>query len=62
MLLVLALLGPLALRMLWRSRQFNRYWKIGLTVVVVAVTALILRDLWGYANQLAKSLDPALAP
>jgi hypothetical protein len=37
-LLALSVFGPLALRMLWRSRRFPRNWKIGLTVAVLVVT------------------------
>ncbi len=37
-LLALALIGPLAIGMLWRSRRFTRGWKIGLALAVLAVT------------------------
>jgi hypothetical protein len=36
-LFALALLGPFAFWMLWRSRRFTRGWKIGLTIAVLAV-------------------------
>ena len=41
-----ALLGPLALPMLWRSRRFTTAWKIILTVLVAAVTVLVVWLLW----------------
>ena len=40
--MLFAVLGPLAFPMLWRSSQFSRAWKITLTVLVVAVTALLV--------------------
>ena len=39
-------LGPLALPMLWRSRRFTLLWKVVLTAVVVAITALLLWAIW----------------
>jgi hypothetical protein len=53
--MLFVVLGPLALPMLWRSRRFNNLWKIGLTVVVVALTVVVV---W----QVCVSVDRALAP
>ncbi len=60
--MLLGVVGPLALPMLWRSRQFTLFWKIVLTVVVVAITALIVAVLYDYCQQMATSLNRALAP
>lgn len=50
-----ALLGPLALPMLWRSRQFSRPWKIVLTALVVAITVVVVWLLWYVIH---KALEP----
>ena len=47
--------GPLALPMLWRSRRFSTAWKIVLTVVVVALTVLVIWLIW---YVVAKALQP----
>jgi RsiW-degrading membrane proteinase PrsW (M82 family) len=49
------LFGPLALPMLWRSRQFSPVWKIILTTLVLGATALIIGLLWYVVN---KALEP----
>ncbi len=49
LLALFAVLGPLALPMLWRSRCFTLAWKIGLTVVVLLVTGALcwyIADVW----------------
>ncbi len=53
LLLLFAVLGPIALPMLWRSRRFTRGWKIGLTVAVLLMTvalcwysAKVVMDAW----------------
>ena len=48
-----AVLGPLGLPMLWRSRCFTRAWKIGLTVVVLLVTVALG---WYIADQWQKTV------
>lgn len=49
------LLGPLALPMLWRSPRFPTVWKIMLTVLVAAITVLIVWTLWYVVHQ---ALEP----
>ncbi len=44
--MLFVVLGPLALPLLWRSREFSLPWKIVLTVVMVALTTLILTLIW----------------
>jgi len=39
-------LGPLALPLLWRSRGFNIFWKIVLTILVVVIIAIIIALMW----------------
>ncbi len=53
--MLFVVLGPLALPLLWRSREFSLPWKIVLTVVMVALTALILYLMWYI---IYKSLEP----
>jgi|SRR5271157_5414570 len=55
-LLALSLFGPLAIRMLWRSRRFTRAWKIGLTLAVVAVTVFAC---WYTAKVVNEAVDQA---
>jgi hypothetical protein len=55
-LLALSLFGPLAIRMLWRSRRFTRGWKIGLTVAVLAVTVFAC---WYTAKVFNEAVDQA---
>ncbi len=58
-------LGPLALPMLWRSRQFSRLWKIVLTAIVVVITLLIVAFLWEVVPQWlaeVRQLREALSP
>jgi hypothetical protein len=50
-------LGPLALPMLWQSRQFTRAWKIGLTIVVLLVTLVAC---WSAVEYVNKALGPLL--
>ena len=49
-LLLFAVLGPLALPMLWRSPQFPRFWKVVLTVLVAVVTVFIVWACWYVLN------------
>ncbi|MEE8450579.1 MAG: hypothetical protein V3R99_01660 [Thermoguttaceae bacterium] len=51
-----ALLGPLALPMLWRSRRFSRAWKVTLTVVLVVVTVLLCWLVWYLAMEVLRPL------
>jgi len=53
--LLFFVLGPLALPMLWRSRQFSLVWKLVLTAIVIGLTVLILWLIW---YVLDKSLEP----
>ena len=55
-LLALSLFGPLAIRMLWRSRRFTRGWKIGLTLAVLAVTVFAC---WYTAKVFNEAVDQA---
>ena len=56
-LLALSLFGPLAIRLLWRSRRFTRAWKIGLTLVVLAVTVFAC---WYTVKVVNAAVDQAL--
>ncbi|MFH1268848.1 MAG: zinc ribbon domain-containing protein [Planctomycetota bacterium] len=44
--LLFAVLGPLALPVLWRSSKFSRTWKIVLTTLAVIQTAAVVWLLW----------------
>ena len=50
-------IGPLALPMLWRSRQFSLTWKLMLTLLVLLITALIVAVLWYVFNQMLAPLQ-----
>ena len=54
--MLFVVLGPLALPLLWRSREFSLVWKIVLTVVMVALTALILYLIWYVIDKLLEVL------
>jgi len=49
--LLFLVLGPLALPLLWRSRRFNRPWKIALSVIVVGFTVFAVWQVWYALNQ-----------
>jgi hypothetical protein len=49
--------GPFALPLLWFSRRFTAFWKIVLTLLVLAITAYIGWQVWQIYQQLAKSLQ-----
>ncbi len=55
-------LGPLALPMLWRSRQFSLFWKVVLTVLVGIITVVIIAFLWYVISTTLAQLKPLLAP
>ncbi len=55
LLALFVVLGPLALPMLWHSRQFTRGWKIGLTLGMLLATVAAV---WYGVAQLNKALDP----
>ncbi len=48
-------LGPLALPLLWRSREFTTRWKAMLTAIVVGITA---GALWKISHDLNQALKP----
>jgi hypothetical protein len=54
--MLFAALGPLALPMLWRSRQFSLTAKIVLTLTVVAVTVFVVWVLWYAVNTMLAPL------
>lgn len=54
--MLFAMLGPLALPMLWRSRRFSTTWKWGLTLLVVILTAAVVWLLWYAVHSLVEPL------
>jgi ribosomal protein L40E len=58
--LILFVLGPLALPLLWRSRQFTSFWKILVTVLVTVVAVLLIAMSWVYTRQALSPLLKAL--
>lgn len=44
--LLLAVIGPFALPLVWRSRRFTFLWKYILTIVSICQTVLVLWLLW----------------
>ena len=57
LMMLFLVLGPLALPMLWRSRQFSQVWKIVLTVLVSLLTGWLCWRLWLAMQQTAAMLD-----
>ena len=53
-------LGPLALPMLWQSRQFSLFWKVVLTVLVGIITVVIIVFLWYVISTTLAQLKPLL--
>ena len=53
--LLLLVLGPVALPLLWRSRQFSPVWKVILTTLSLGMTVWILWWIW---HDLQKTLEP----
>jgi hypothetical protein len=47
--------GPLALPLLWRSRQFTLLWKNVLTAIMVVLTVFLLWSVW---FSLQQALEP----
>jgi hypothetical protein len=50
-------LGPLALPMLWRSRDFSLLWKSILTAAMLGVTVLLIWGIWWVTHQTMMSLQ-----
>ena len=56
MLLALLLIaGPFALPLLWFSRRFSAFWKIVLTLVVLALTVVLCWQFWQIWQQFLKA-------
>lgn len=58
--MLFVILGPLALPLLWRSRQFTRFWKIALTVIVAGVTVYVGWALYAFLNHTLEPLRDLL--
>ena len=53
--LIFLVLGPLALPLLWRSRQFSPLWKNIVTAITLAYTLLLLGSVWFSVQEALKS-------
>jgi len=53
--LIFLVLGPLALPLLWRSRQFSFFWKNVLTVITLVYTVLLIVSVWFSVQEAMKS-------
>ena len=49
--MLFAVLGPLALPLLWRSSRFSLVWKVVLTLLVLLLTAIVI-GLFSYVVQM----------
>jgi ribosomal protein L40E len=58
--LIFFVLGPLALPLLWRSRQFTPLWKVLLTIFVTVVTVLLVAMSWIFTQERLAPLLRAL--
>jgi len=57
LLLLFAVLGPLALPVLWRSSRFSGVWKVFLTALVLVFTVVVVWGLWYAVNRFVESLE-----
>ena len=55
--LLFLILGPLALPLLWRSRQFTASWKSILTVLVTGITVFVCFECWQAVQQTLAELQ-----
>ncbi len=55
--LLFLVLGPLGLPMLWRCRGLSMPWKVGLTIVMLGVAAIVITLTWYVIHQ---ALSPLL--
>ncbi len=53
--LIFLVLGPLALPLLWRSRQFSPLWKNVLTVITLVYTVFLIVSVWFSVQEAMKS-------
>ena len=53
--LIFLVLGPLALPLLWRSRQFSPLWKNILTVITLVYTVFLIVSVWFSVQEAMKS-------
>lgn len=60
--MLFAVLGPLALPMLWRSRSFSPAWKLILTVLVLGATLALFWLAWYTVHTVVAPLHEALYP
>jgi hypothetical protein len=57
--LLFLVLGPLGLPLLWKSPSFTRGWKIVLTLVMVAYTALLAESMVVAVRVAMEQMKPA---
>ena len=50
-------LGPFAFPLLWKSPQFNLFWKVFLTVAVTAATVWMLKATMGIVDILMQQIN-----
>ena len=43
---LLIALGPFAFPFLWKSKDFNLFWKLAITVVITAITVGLIWSTW----------------
>lgn len=55
--LALLLFGPFAFPLLWKSPEFNRPWKIGLTVGITLLTLYLIYVTWFTVAWLLETLQ-----
>jgi hypothetical protein len=58
--LLFFVLGPLALPLLWRSRCFTPLWKWALTIIITALTVLLVWTMWIEVQHALAPLQKAL--
>ena len=63
--LMLFIFGPLALPLVWLSPKFSISWKIGVTILTIALTVLLVKvsgEMLEFLNQHLKEIQDASRP
>ena len=55
----LLILGPFAFPFLWKSKDFNLFWKLAITVVVTVITAALVWSTWAIVQMMINQFRAA---
>ena len=48
----LLILGPFAFPFLWKSKDFNLFWKLAITIVITAITVGLVWSTWAIVQMM----------